>query len=64
MSHPFSVLERKEWGTELWKMDGCESFIDKALVLMRRSFVGIPGRYTLLYVHLFLRVKYSLHNVH
>lgn len=37
MSHPFSVLERKEWGTEIWKMDGCESFIDKALVQMHRE---------------------------
>lgn len=37
MSLPFSVLERKELGTELWKMDGCESFIDKALVKVHRE---------------------------
>lgn len=37
MSHPFSVLERKEWATELWKMDGSKSSIDKALVQMCRE---------------------------
>lgn len=35
VSHAFPVREGKELGTKLWKMDGSEPLIDKALVQMQ-----------------------------